>query len=87
MTDSDQLEFDQSDDALVCEYCGRPFTRPDLLALHRGQAHPEEMTDDHEQAFADAYEDEQAAIRRFRLKAIGALILLYFGFLMIYAVV
>jgi hypothetical protein len=82
------LEYDRdAGDAHVCSYCRRPFASDDLLALHRGQTHPDRLTDAEREAFEAAYEDEQGAIRRFRLKALGTLILLYFGFLMIYAVV
>jgi hypothetical protein len=75
------------DDAEICHYCGRPFADETLLALHRGHAHPDEVTDEERAAFEEAYEAEQGEIRLFRLKALGALILLYFGFLMVYAFV
>jgi hypothetical protein len=58
-----------------------------LLALHRGHSHPEELSASERTAFEDAYEAEEREIRRFRLKAIGLLVVLYFGFLIVYAVV
>jgi hypothetical protein len=70
-----------------CGYCGRPFATPQLLALHHGHAHAGDLTDAERAAFEEAYEAETAEIRRFQLKAAGAVILLYFGFLMLYAVV
>lgn len=70
-----------------CEYCGRPFAREEWLALHRGQAHPAELDDAEVEAFREAHTAEEAELRRFRLKALGTLIILYFGLLMIYAVV
>jgi hypothetical protein len=83
----DSLAYDAESDAVVCEYCGTPFADEDLLALHRGHDHRDALTDDERAAFESAYEGEQDEIRRFRLKALGALVLLYFGFLMVYAVV
>lgn len=70
-----------------CEYCGRPFAREEWLALHRGRAHPGVLADQEVEAFREAYADEEADLRRFRLKALGTLIVLYFGLLMVYAVV
>ena len=84
---SDRLEYEAAADAAVCEYCGAPFDDEELLALHWGHDHGDTIDDDQREAFRTAYEDEQAEIRRFRLKALGALVLLYFGFLMVYAVV
>ena len=52
-----------------------------------GHEHRDELDDDRLAAFEEAYEAEQDEIRLFRLKALGALVLLYFGFLMVYAVV
>jgi hypothetical protein len=44
--------------------------------------------DAHEKdAFLSARADEEDKLRTLRLKALGALVLLYFGFLMIYAIV
>lgn len=81
------IDYEDSSDGIVCEYCGAPFADDDLLALHRGHEHAEAIDEDEREAFEDAYGAEQDEIRRFRLKALGALVLLYFGFLMVYAVV
>ncbi|SFS08845.1 hypothetical protein SAMN05216559_3528 [Halomicrobium zhouii] len=70
-----------------CEHCGRPFARESWLALHRGQSHPGDLDDDEIAAFREAHADEEADLRRFRLKALGTLVLLYFALLMVYAVV
>ena len=86
-TQSATLAYDAPTDARECEYCGAVFADDELLALHRGHDHADRLTDDQQAAFEDAYEEEQGEIRRFRLKALGALVLLYFGFLMVYAVV
>lgn len=76
-----------ADDAASCRYCGAPFADDELLALHRGLAHPGDLSADEREAFETAYDAEQEEIRRFRLFALGVLILLYFGLLMTYAVV
>ena len=69
-----------------CERCGRPFDREEWLALHLGHAHPDDLTDAEIDRFRTVHEDEERALRRFRLIALGALVLLYFGLLLIYAV-
>ena len=76
-------------DSLVskCDYCGHPFPTTDRLALHRGLEHPQELDAHEKDAFLSARADEEDKLRTLRLKALGALVLLYFGFLMIYAIV
>ena len=69
----------------ACERCGRPFAREEYLVLHRGLAHYGDLTDAERGAFAAAYDDEWTDIRRFRIVALGGLVLLYFGFLLAYA--
>ena len=69
-----------------CPYCDRPFTREDRVALHVGLQHYDACTPAEEEAFETAYLAENAEIRRYRLKAAVALIVLYFGLLMVYAV-
>ncbi|MFB6139800.1 MAG: C2H2-type zinc finger protein [Halosimplex sp.] len=70
-----------------CPYCGRPLENEGLLALHRAQDHSERITDEERTEYEAAFEAESARLRRFRLKALAALVVVYFGFLMIYAVV
>ena len=84
-----QLAYDVPDDNATedCEHCGRPFENDGLLALHRGLAHPDSITADERSEFEAAYDAETAQLRRFRLKALGVLVVLYFGLLMVYAVV
>ena len=74
------------DDAPACDRCGAVFPTSELLALHRGHSH-DGLSDAEREAFAAASERETEDLRLFRLKALGALVLLYFGFLMAYAVV
>lgn len=87
--DEPAVEYDIRPDLPVyeCDYCGRPFAQESWLALHRGQEHPGELTDAHAEAFREVHTDEEAQLRRFRLKALGTLVVLYFGLLMVYALV
>jgi hypothetical protein len=75
------------DDPVVCERCGRPFPRDreDLLALHRGLAHWSTLAPAERSAYDDALAAEDADLRRFRIVALGLLVLLYFGFLFAFA--
>lgn len=73
-------------DAPRCSYCGEPFPAERLLALHRGLDHYEALDEREREAYEDAYLAENEDLRSFRLRALAALVVLYFGFLMIYAV-
>ena len=70
-----------------CGYCGAAFASERHLALHRGLEHPGALTDAEVAAFRAAHADEEESLGTFRLKALGSLILLYFGLLMVYALV
>jgi len=82
-------EYDVPEDGDVqeCRYCGRPLPGEQLLALHHGVDHPDRLTDEERAAFEDAYEDESDDLRQFRIAALGLLVLLYFGLLILYALV
>ncbi|ADB60072.1 hypothetical protein Htur_1180 [Haloterrigena turkmenica DSM 5511] len=73
--------------ATRCPYCDRPFRERRLEALHRGFDHPDRLSDRERAAFERAYLAERPAVRRYRLFALGALILGYFGLLFVYAIV
>ena len=85
----DDADFDVPADAdpARCPDCNRPFVREELLELHRGYDHPEALDETETTAFEEAYEAESERLNVFRLKALLALILLYFVLLMAYAVV
>lgn len=68
-----------------CPYCDRRFHRESYLSLHRGQTHPDRLTDAERAAFDAAREAEEEQLRLFRLQALAALVFIYFGFLMVYA--
>lgn len=82
-------DYDVPEDGPVyeCGYCGRPFAREEWLALHRGLEHPGDLDDAEVEAFRAAHAAEEESLGTFRLKALGSLILLYFGLLMVYALV
>ncbi|WP_235920859.1 DUF7410 domain-containing protein [Natronorubrum halalkaliphilum] len=73
--------------AARCPYCDHPFHDERLETLHRGLEHPTRIADRERAAFERAYLEEEAAIRRFRLQALGAVLLCYFSVLFLYAVV
>ena len=72
---------------VYCERCGHPLPTDRLLALHRGLTHYDDLTEREREAYEAAYRKEGADIRRFRLKALAALVVLYFLFLFAYAAV
>ena len=74
------------DSPTQCRFCDRPFSSDTYRTLHEGIAHYDSLGTADREAFADAYEAEQEALRLFRLKALAALIVLYFGFLWAYSI-
>ncbi|WP_136687933.1 DUF7410 domain-containing protein [Halorhabdus amylolytica] len=85
--DATNFEVPADADPSRCPDCGRPFVREELLVLHRGYEHSDILDDAGTSAFEDTYESENDHLNVFRLKALLALILLYFVLLMTYAVV
>lgn len=61
-----------------CPYCGRPLRSEHLLALHVGEAHPGH-TDGEAAAYAEAREAEDDELFVYHMKAIGAIVLLFFA--------
>ena len=70
----------------TCEYCGRPFATQNRLNLHRGLAHYGVLDETEKEAFETARSNEEDDLRLFRLKALGMIVILYFGFLFLYAI-
>lgn len=87
--DDAPFDYEVPADAPVheCGYCGRPFAHEVHLDLHRGLEHPGDLDDAEVAAFRAAHADEEESLDTFRLKALGSLVLLYFGLLMVYALV
>lgn len=69
-----------------CDYCDRPFPTSDRLDLHRGIEHFGRLDESERETFEAARAEERDDLSRFRLKALGVLVLLYFGFLFLYAI-
>ena len=83
------LETSVRDDetaAAVCPHCGRPFAEAAARDLHVGELHADDCSDAEREAYESAYSAESADLRVFRLQALAALVLLYFGFLFAYSV-
>jgi len=74
-------------DAVDCPHCGDAFPSERLRDLHRGLEHYDRLDEGEREAYEAAYLAENDDLRSFRLRAIAVLVLLYFGFLMLYAVV
>ncbi|UWG48222.1 Metal-binding domain [Halanaeroarchaeum sp. HSR-CO] len=70
-----------------CPYCGRPEQTTQLLALHIGEEHWEQATERERDRYRTEYEAESDALWRFRLIAVGVLVVIYFGFLFTYSIV
>ncbi|MFB6178203.1 MAG: C2H2-type zinc finger protein [Halorientalis sp.] len=70
---------------VVCAFCGAPFRTDEFRTLHMGLEHAESLDDEQLSAFEDVYAAETEDVKLFRLKALGVLALLYFGFLMAYS--
>lgn len=75
------------DDPARCDYCGRRFPTQRLLALHHGSEHTRTVTEPEWEAVVNARAEEAAELRRLRIRMLVALVLCYFGFLLLYATV
>jgi hypothetical protein len=54
--------------------------------LHKGLEHHQRLDDSEQEAFEAAFADEEDELRFLRLKALGMLVIVYFGFLFLYAI-
>lgn len=70
-----------------CPYCDRRERTEHLLVVHVGEEHWERATDEERNQYRTAYEAESDALWRFRLIAVGALVVIYFAFLFAYSIV
>lgn len=68
-----------------CPYCEAPLPDGETRTLHVGLEHPNAMSEAEREAFREGYEAEGDRLRSFQLRALAALVLLYFGFLFTYA--
>lgn len=72
-------------DVYECPRCGRPFARERHRDLHLGQTHSR-LSESERAAYDAASEAERSDLRRFRIVALGLLVLFYFGFLFLFAI-
>ena len=69
-----------------CRVCHQSFPQQHLLILHRGVRHWSDLTEEERSQYRREYEHEEQQIRSFRIRALGVLVVLYFGFLFLYAI-
>lgn len=84
--DREAFERPADGEGHACPHCGRPFARAEYVTLHRGLDHPETLSEEDRSRFANVYRSETDEIKLFRLKALAALIGMYFTFLYLYLV-
>lgn len=70
-----------------CPHCSRPFVTERQRDLHVGLRHGDLAEEQEQTAAGRAVEVERDDLRRFRLKALGVLVILYFGLLFTYSIV
>ncbi|MFC7205424.1 DNA-binding protein [Haloferax namakaokahaiae] len=68
----------------VCSTCGDAYPTETLLVLHRGARHPDILDASEIEAYREAYYEEERELKSFRIRALGALVVLYFGFLILF---
>ena len=85
--DAIETSVPEGADVHACDRCGRPFEREEFLALHRGLEHGDDLTEAERAAYEEARESEADRLWRFRIIALGGLVVLYFGLLYTYALV
>lgn len=71
----------------TCPYCDRKFPNQEILVHHKGRTHADDISEREQDSVRDALEQETTQLRMYQLQALILLILLYFGFLLVYAVV
>ncbi|ELZ84818.1 DNA binding protein [Haloferax elongans ATCC BAA-1513] len=81
---SDTRNDGDGPDRHVCERCGDAYPSARLLTLHRGARHPDDLTADEVEAYREAYYAEERELKSFRIRALGVLVLMYFGFLILF---
>lgn len=81
-----EISVPSGDETYGCPHCGRVFPRARQRDLHRGQGHPAALDDEEVDSYHEAAQSEWDSLRRYRYVALGALVLLYFGFLIAFAV-
>jgi hypothetical protein len=73
--------------AFQCPECGRPFRTKRLRALHVGDIHGSDCTDEQLDAYEEAREAEREDLFYYHLKIVAALVAVYAFFLFTYLAV
>lgn len=69
-----------------CPYCQRPFPTERLHALHIGDVHPHQCTDEERESYEQACDDETDELFLYHFKIVGALGITYALFVVAYMV-
>jgi hypothetical protein len=77
---------DGHEPAATCPYCDRPFPERQLRDLHVGISH-EGITDEEQDAYDAAVDDETDDLFVYHLMVIGALVALYAGLIILYMII
>ena len=70
-----------------CRECGRPFRTERLRALHFGDVHDADCSDDQREAYEDALEAEREDLFLYHLKVVAGLVGVYAFFFFTYLAV
>lgn len=73
--------------AVRCPYCDRPFRAERYATFHVGVRHPEECTPAEREAYESARDDQETEVFTFHVKASVAVLVTYFTFVFLYALV
>ncbi|WP_135854246.1 DUF7410 domain-containing protein [Halorussus salinus] len=70
-----------------CPHCQRPFRTDQLRALHVGEFHAADCTDDQREAYDEAREAEREELFVYHLKVVAGLVAVYAFFFLTYLAV
>lgn len=79
-------DIDTAQDRHVCQRCGEAYPTERLLVLHGGARHPDDLDAAEVEAYREAYYEEERELKSFRIRALGVLVALYFGFLILFII-
>lgn len=82
-----ETAFTVDGDAEHCPYCGHPFATDHLLSLHLGEVHADSLTEQEQERYAAADDQESDDLFLFHIKVLAVLTLITFVFLYSYTFV
>ncbi|MFB6282433.1 MAG: hypothetical protein ABEK59_00670 [Halobacteria archaeon] len=65
-------------DVRECRICGRKFSGKNLLYLHLGEEHRNEIEENEEETFREYRQLESETLTKFKIKALGFMVVVYF---------